>query len=146
MGKTSIRSSATALYVGYYIERGLRRSEGIKQEYIITKDWHWYGFLRCLRNGSLNELLFDLPDDRRCIWIENNELNLNVRISYSNDSSLREAEHMIEEIAEDNWINVMLGNFYLKGECLDLQQQIVPRLRTPIVRAYEIDMLVRSAT
>ena len=65
---------------------------------------------------------------------------------YSNESSLRKAEQIIEEISGDNWINVMLGNLYLKGECLDLQQQIVPRLRTPLVRAYEIDMLVRSAT
>jgi hypothetical protein len=145
MGKASIRSSATALYVGYYVERGLKWAEGIKQEYITTEDWHWHGFVNCLKEGSLHALLMDLPADRRCIWIENDEIDLDERIGYTNESSLRQVENFINNIADNHWINVMLGNSYSKDECLKTQNQIVQEFRTPVVRAYEIDTLVKAS-
>ena len=145
MGKASIRSSNTALYAGYYVERGLPPDKGHKLEYVITKEWQWHGFINCLRNASLHNLLMDLPEDRRCIWIENDEIDLDERIRYTNESSLRHANDIISDIADDYWINVMIGNFYSKDECLKIQNQIVQELRTPLVRAFEIDSLVISS-
>ena len=94
---------------------------------------------------SLHELLIELPNDRRCIWIENDEINLDERIFYKNEESLKEAESIINEIADNHWINVMLGNSYSKDECIKIQQHIVQQLRTPVVRAFEMDSLVRAS-
>lgn len=144
MGKTSIRSSNTSLYAGYYIERGVPQTEANKREYIMTKEWHWHGFMNCLKTASLHYSLMELPVDKRCIWIENDEIELDERINYINESSLRQVENIINNIDDRYWINVMIGNFYSKDECLKIQNEIVQELRAPLIRASEIDDQVRS--
>ena len=145
MGKVSIRSSSSNLYVGYYVERGLPPDKGNKLEYVITDEWHWHGFINCLRNASIDSLIMDLPEDRRCIWIENDEIELDECIRYTNKSSLKQVENIIDDIADKYWINVMFGNFYPKEECLNIQNNIVQNIRTPLVRAFEIDDLIKSS-
>ena len=147
LGKPGIISSKDALYIGYYVERGLSEEESRQSICTITPEWHWHGFIRCINNSNLryklNSLLIDLNENRRCIWIGAD--NIDKRIKYENENSLLEAKGEFKTIPRNIWIDVIIGYYYLKEECLERQKNIITDLSMPIIRAYEIDSLVKDA-
>lgn len=147
LGKPGIVSNEEALYVGYYVERGLLRGERIPDPQVVTPQWHWHGFTKCLDNENLrcdlNSLLQGLPRQRSGIWIRTDQ---NDRwLKYDGESTLLEAKTQFMGLQSDIWIDVILGVSFRKPECLDLQTAIVSELSTPIIRAYEISSLVKDA-
>mgnify|MGYP000868955437 CR=1 FL=1 len=144
IGKPAIRSNKDFLFAGYYIEKGLANHE--KKEYVITNEWHWHGFIRCLIEQNLmkiiNNLIISLPVDRRCYWIETDELNKSY--PYTGEESLNEMFATINNQKKDLWINVMVGIFLSKQECLTLQEKIVRELQNSIIRASDIDDIVKN--
>lgn len=147
LGKPGIISNEEALYAGFYVERGLPRSNGTLSMYVITPKWHWHGFAQCLGNpnlrSALNSLLQELPRQRSCIWIRTDQGDQH--LNYESENTLLEAKTSLTTLPSDIWIEVILGVFFRKSECLGLQAAIIPELNAPIIRAYEISSLVKDA-
>lgn len=145
IGKPAIRSNKDYLFSGYYIEKGLAKHQ--MREYVMTNKWHSHGFMRCLSKPSfmktMNSLLIDLPVERRCYWIETDDLNESY--PYGEEESLKELLVSINGQRKDIWINVMLGIRFSKQECLALQEKIVNELQNSIIRASQIDDIVINA-
>lgn len=144
IGKPAIRSNKDYLFAGYYVEKGFIKHE--RKEYIITNEWHWHDFIRCLIEKELmiilNSMLINLPEERRCYWVETDDLNRSC--SYIGEESLKEMLGTINNQQKDLWINIMLGTRFSKQECLTLQEKIVEELRNSIIRAQDIDMIVKK--
>ena len=106
-----------------------------------------------MRDG-LNELMLDLPLDRRILWIDCSEAEepgapvappLVKVLPYDGLTTLAEAKAVIDRVPDFQWINVMLGVRYTLNECLVEQRNLVDRFRNPIVRADEIRKYVEDA-
>ena len=138
LGKPAVLSSEDMLYVGYYVERGLQVHDN--PDYQISDGWHWKAFINCLQDENyrltINAILMNLPEHRRCIWIrtDRNESF----IEYKGVSDLSKIRAAIESIPKSGWMEVILGVFFSKKECLDLQEKIQLELISPILRASEI--------
>ncbi|MBI4766662.1 MAG: hypothetical protein HY787_19045 [Deltaproteobacteria bacterium] len=147
IGKPALLSSKDSLYIGYYVERGFPEEEERDPLYTIGPKWHWNGFLTCLNENKLRNqlslLLNNLNEKRRCIWIDAD--NSSKQISYKNDKSLLEAKKYIYSLPSKLRIDLILGVYYSKEECLNLQDKIVSEIVTPLIRAYEIKTLVEQA-
>jgi hypothetical protein len=61
-----------ALFVGYYVERGLLAHQD--RDKVMKEGWHWHGLLRCLTEPSpaatLNGFMLGLPSSRATVWLE----------------------------------------------------------------------------
>ena len=147
-GKPALLSEDGFLQVGYYVERGLLYHP-THPEYVITPEWHWHGFIRCLEQDhcrqKLNILMQELPEERRYLWIhilsEEKGTLLNKSLAYEGAKTLDDFGNLYSEAPEDHWVEVMLGVRFSKNECLSLQKKIVSDLRTPLIRADEIRWL-----
>jgi hypothetical protein len=146
LGKPGIISSKDTLYIGYYIERGLPKEESGSPHYEMKSDWHWNGFYKCLNDKSLlkelNSYLVDLENFNSCIWLHTDKSE--ERIDYE-DNSLSEAKMIIDSMPSNLWIDVILGIYFSKEECLERQNKIISDLSIPIIRAYEIASFVNDA-
>jgi hypothetical protein len=147
IGKPGIISSKDALYIGYYVERGLPKEESSSPLYKMTSNWHWNGFSRCLNDKSLqkelNSYLVDLNNFHSCIWLHTDKSE--ECIDYKDDNSLSEVKMIIDSIPSNLWIDVILGIYFSKEECLERQNKIISELPIPIIRAYEIAGFVNNA-
>jgi hypothetical protein len=145
-----------AMYVGYYVERGLLADDDPNR--VMDKKWHWHGFYKCLSNPSLrhqlNRLMLDLPAVRRTIWISCSRHQdssgtvhpeFTDQIRYAGEQDLDAARAKIDQIPFSQWINVMVGNCFDVAECLSRQADLVAEFRNPIVRGNEIRLLVEKA-
>jgi hypothetical protein len=148
--------SEDALYVGYYVERGVLTAQDPDQ--VIDEKWHWHGFHQCLTNprlrAELDRLLLDLPEGRRTIWMtgsRHEEPSGQVHPEftyvdrYHGERSLDAALARIKQIPPTQWLNVMLGSRFTKAECLVRQADLVGEFRNPTVRANEVRQLVEGA-
>ncbi len=147
LGKPGIISNEEALHVGYYVERGLPGNKRTPIPHVITPQWHWYGFLKCLDDNDLrsrmNSLLGNLPRQRSGVWIRT---DLTDRYcEYEAESTLLETRHAVTDLPSDIWIDVILGVSFRKPECLTLQETIVSELSKAIICAYKISSLVKDA-
>ncbi|MDE2180772.1 MAG: hypothetical protein KGJ40_07995 [candidate division NC10 bacterium] len=146
LGKPGIISNEEILYAGYYVERGLPQRPGIPSTYAITPEWHWHGFIKCLVNHELrsvlSRLLLNLPEQRNCIWIHTETSDQHFK--YVSEDTLLEAQSALPALSSDKWIDVVLGVFFTKQECLGLQAELVHHLVSPIIQAYEICSLVKD--
>jgi len=168
-GKPAIRASRSkdsrsglvtveeALFVGYYVERGLPTHPSIP-EAVMDPGWEWYGFKRCLSEPDfrkeLDALMMNLPAGRRTFWIDCSESEradghvlppVSWIVRYAGASTLADAALIINGIAPTQWVNVMLGSRFTKDECLERQHDVVTDFRNPIVRANEIRGLIENA-
>lgn len=146
-GKPGVISHEDYLFVGYYVERGLPPELNPPGFYIITSEWHWHGFIKCLIDNALRStltaLMGNLPPQRSCVLIKSDQ---STRIlDFSSEQTFIEAFSLIETIPRTIWIDCVLGVYYRKSECLDLQTKLVPELSIPIIRAYEIASLMKAA-
>ena len=146
-GKPGIISHDDYLFVGCYIERGLPPDPKTPALYIITSEWHWHGFIKCLIDNALRSeltaLMGNLPPRRSCVLIKS--VQSTRLLDYCSEQTLIEASSLIETIPDNIWIDCVLGVYYRKSECLALQAKLVPELSTPIIRAYEIASLIKAA-
>lgn len=146
LGKPAVQAWDGKLYAGYYIERGhVEYTKKSMDPYkLMDASWHWHSFLATLANPEqrhrLSELMRTLPEDQRCIgsrcWQDESK-------PIDHDStSLDEMESVINGCGPNDWIDLMLGVSFTMDECLQLQDSIVNELRSPLIRAAGIDVLV----
>ena len=147
IGKPAIRASTDALYAGYYVERGLPPGNIRGDSGVITPQWHWHGFWRCLTEEDfrtqLHELMLGLQEERRSIWIDAGERS--AFLSYTGENSLEEAAGLCSSVPPDYWIDFFIGIRLEKEQCLALQGAIVPEIQNALVRVEEISSLVQCA-
>ncbi|MGA2160227.1 MAG: hypothetical protein ABSG90_13565 [Dehalococcoidia bacterium] len=150
-GKPAILADDGWLYVGYYIERGLRTHDS-SLDYVLAENWHWYGFMECLENPesrlTLASLILNLPSERRCLWIrvfQGNKVKERNPFEFKDENTLMKAHKRFLSVPPDEWIDVVLGVRFSKEECLNHQKKIVSELKAPIIRADEIRWLVMEA-
>lgn len=150
-GKPAILTDNGWLYVGYYIERGLS-SHDSSLDYVLTENWHWHGFMKCLENQksrlTLASLILNLSSERRCFWIrlsQGNSVIESISLAFEDENTLTAARKRLLSVSQDVWIEVLLGVRFSKKECLSLQKNLVSELKTPIIRADEIRWLVIDA-
>lgn len=146
IGKPGIISSKDALYIGYYVERGLPKEERCETLYKITSDWHWHGFTKCLNDNSLrqdlNSYFTDLNEYNCCIWVNTDKSEQ--RIEHKDENSLSEVNTIIDSIPSNLWIDVMFGIYFSKEECLERQNNILSKISIPLIRAYEISCFIKE--
>ncbi len=148
LGKPAILSGNGFLYVGYYVERGLL-SHPSHPEYVITPEWEWHGFMKCLEHDpcrrTLNSLMQNLPEEQRCLWVrivhDEKGILLDQVLAYGDEHTLLDFMRISAQAPTDHWVEAMLGVRFSKEECLHLQKKIVPEMRNPLIRADEIRWL-----
>jgi hypothetical protein len=154
-GKPALVSSDAALFVGYYVERGLPTSHAVLAEQ-IRPGWHWYGFDRCLTKPAFRETLHAeivafRAAERRTLWIYSGGFPVqhatseSREIPYTGSKDLLEARAIIDTIPLDHWINVIVGVRFSKDECVQQQAAILSEFEDPIIRAVKIHDLVKDA-
>ena len=147
-GKPAVLSSPTALYAGYYVERGLPPGKGCPNKRVMDLHWHWYGFDRALSaepfRSNLSTALASLPTPR-CVWVSNLTQGIDQSFSLKGHSTLTKVRAYANKIPPNKWVDVVLGVRYSKRECLRLQDQIVEKLIEPLKQAHALYALVCSA-
>jgi hypothetical protein len=113
----------------------------------MDSGWHWRLFLAMLANTDqrrrLSELLENLLESRRCIWLLCGQ-KPSKRIPYQDATSLDEMQSHISACDSNDWIDLILGVSFTVDDCLTLQERIVDELRAPLIRALEIEDLISS--
>lgn len=145
LGKPAVLSEDGMLYCGYYVERGLQEHQS-HPEYLIRAEWHWHGWCKCMvdakRRTVLHSLMKDLPEDARRIWIRGD--NSTISLEYKDEETFSDVIRSVRQIPADEWIDVIMGVCFTKEQCMALQEGIVSELSLPIIRAHEIELLVRE--
>jgi len=151
-GKPAVLSSPTALYAGYYVERGYPPDRPkTEASQTMRPGWHWYGFYRVLSEkplqGGFSAVLGSLTDTRRCIWVSQptSKEPTGSEKDFSGQVVLASIKEHIDQISPDEWIDVVVGARYLKDECLSVQDQIVPEIMTALKKGAELYELVLAA-
>ena len=148
-GKPAVLSSPTALYAGYYVERGYRsdRPKETEASQVMDERWHWHGFYRALSEeplrSNLGWTLASLPETRRCVWVSQPPNNKDQK-EFDAQATLAEVKAYVDSdsIRQDEWVDVIVGARYLKDECLSLQDQIVTEVINALKKGAELYELV----
>jgi|SRR5208282_2081476 len=160
-GKPAILSSPSALYAGYYVERGYPPEDATQEQKDLgevmaddDKQWDWHRFCRLLSPGSsLSELLFKLPAERRCIWIWDAKEQRGHAHKFGDQPPFAAVKDHIKEIKRKHWIDLVVGVEYSLDDCLLPKDQIVKDLVQvdrdgvvlgPLKQAYDLYQLVRA--
>lgn len=148
--KPAVISWQDRLYCECYFERGYSEESRpeffrLKPEYIMDSGWHWHLLFETLRThrskARLTQLMEQLPGERRCIWVLFGERDSQL-IPFDDDSAFDRMEAAISSRDQSNWIDLILGVSFSADECIAMQQQIIDELRSPLIRAREIEDLV----
>ncbi len=150
MGKPTVLAQEGRLYAGYYLERGVQPGKG-PSEQVLTSDWDWHGLLGLLAEDTgrrnLTELLLDLPDERRCLFINGvygvQEARQAEILPFTGDAAWQEAQRRVKDASTEHWIEIVAGVWFDMEECLSRQANLVAELREPLQRAEDIYRLVR---
>jgi hypothetical protein len=159
LGKPAVTSSDNALFVGYYVERGLDPKRPLSHSKPgaekIDDTWHWKGFAKCLEHSALrsklNDLILTLSEKSRVIWIYSGSFPA-MRGSvdewlraYTSENQLKEAKEHIERIdrnSPDNWINAVIGAEFTRIDCVERQDGMIANFDKPIRVADDIRRLI----
>ena len=135
-GKPAALASPLAMYVGYYVERGLPLGQGrpdqVKRGQEIGPTWHWNGFKRMLCEEAQEKLLFEvmdsLPSATRCIWVQNSITRKNKVFPLEGQATSVPAnvEGYAGKIPLSDWIDLVAGTEFTMERCLEKQSDLVP--------------------
>ncbi len=165
-GKPAVLSSPSALYAGYYVERGYppgQPAPATPEQIMEDGDtnWDWGRFVELLSEESAGDgqedefsgLLLPLPVGRRCIWVcDSTTDRCGQPFYFQGRHTLVEVLKHVKEIKRDHWIDLVVGVEYSLSECVHLQDGLVKELvqvdsngvaAGPLKQAYELCRLVR---
>lgn len=152
MGKPAVLSWQGNLYAGYYLERGLDPGSG-PEDQIMTSGWHWLTFLTMLadegKRSRINTLLFSLPLERRCLFINGHygeppEVR-SATLPFTDDRVWQQARTRIDAASTKHWLEIVVGVWFSKAECLQLQTKVLDLIRKPLQVAEEISRLIQES-
>ncbi|MGA3328797.1 MAG: hypothetical protein ABSF45_30475 [Terriglobia bacterium] len=129
-------SSPSALYAGFYIERGLPPGAAtpaeVERGQVMADDdenWDWNRFYpRLSTETGLGEIMLKFPAQRRCIWVWDSTAKCGKPFPFQGRPALADVQKHITGIARDHWIDLVVGVEYSLSECVHLQDGLVKEL------------------
>ena len=147
-GKPAALASESAMYVGYYVERGLPQGYGkpeqVKRGQEIDSTWHWNGFKQMLSEETPGKILLavmdSLPAAHRTIWVRNSttEESKPFPLQRPDTSVLANVWKYADNIQKTHWIDVVAGAEFSLDRCLDKQSELVPEIFHALRAGYEL--------
>ena len=142
LGKPAVVAHDGSLYVGYYIERGLDQHE--RPEYVVTPEWHWHALRACLgespRRREIDSVMQQLPSQLRQVSALCGSRQF--APPYEGETTLLGFDRFVEACPPDEWINAYLGARFGLDECLTLQERLVDKLISPLLRGVQLEAIV----
>jgi hypothetical protein len=125
MGKPAVLAQDGRLFAGYYLERGVQPGKG-PPEQILTGDWDWHGLLGLLAEDTgrriLTELILDLPDKRRCLFINGvygvQETRQAEILPFTEEATWQDAQRRFKDASKEHWLEIVAGVWFDMEECL----------------------------
>lgn len=145
LGKPAVVARSGVLYVGYYVERGYPSHQ--HPEYVITPEWHWHAFERCLAQGArrtqIDSLMRMLDPEVRALTVFCGDVRL--ELAYQDERTLAQATEYTRSCPPSEWIDLFLGVRLPREECLARQGAIRDQLEPALIRGRQIEEVVLEA-